>query len=281
MGKFFGFKAGVLAMLLSAMAVPATASLASTQSVTLTPDNLLVLRGEVTDASMGKLMHAVLAKRAQAPLYLYIDSPGGSVSAGMDFIKAVKVSNVRLTCIANTAISMAFAILQEACAERLIVDTSVLMQHMVSYGLEGPEPHNYTMASFIHSMSYDLYRRQATRLGMTFDQFYVKIRDDWWMWGNESIVNKAADRIVEVKCSQQLLNSFTEETVRVLFFTIKLRFNGCPVISTPILMPAGPAEEKARNTPEFHDAVQRVLDTFNARSLADKWLKTRTFKIPQ
>ncbi len=238
------------------------------EEITLTPDNTIVLRGTVSSSNMNKISVRILTAPVDT-LYLFVDSPGGSIFAGLKLIDAIKSTDKNIVCIANTAISMAFVILQ-ACDERVIVDNAVLMQHVPSYGVDGQEPNNYTFAGFIRSVSKGLYAMQAKRMGMTTSAFYAKIRDDWWMWDEEALTNRAADRKVSVKCSKELINKVSIEKEQVFIFTITMKFSGCPLI-------AGPLEDDSKNVPqatrlsaEFLSRYNKILQTYDAKSLSAK-----------
>jgi ATP-dependent Clp protease protease subunit len=242
------------------------ASSGYSRTITLTPENSLVLRGEVRSQNMADLTHKVMSGK-QDKLYLFIDSPGGSIFAGLKLVDALRATDKRIVCVANTAISMAFVIFQ-ACDERLIMDDAILMQHVASYGLDGQEPNNFTFANFLHRMTQRMNHMQAQRMGMTDEAFYSKIRDDWWMWGDEAVKNKAADQVVDVKCSKELINSYTTETFQVFIFTIKLKFSNCPLIPFPVGVGGEPEESK--KTEQYKAEFQKILDSFNPKSTVEK-----------
>lgn len=236
------------------------------RTITLTPDSTLVLRGEVTGQNMAKLTHQVMAG-AQDKIYLYIDSPGGSIFAGLKLVEALKATDKTVVCVANTAISMAFVIFQ-ACDERLIVEDAILMQHVASYGLEGQEPNNFSFAGFLHRMTQGMNHMQAQRMGMTDAAFYSKIRDDWWMWGDEGVKNRAADSMVDVKCSKELINSYTIESVQVFIFTLKLKFSNCPLIPFPVSVGGEPEESK--KTDQYRSEFKKMMDSFNPKATVER-----------
>lgn len=240
------------------------------RTITLTPENSLVLRGEVKGQNMATLTHRVMAG-PQDKLYLFIDSPGGSIFAGLKLVDALRATDKRIVCVANTAISMAFVIFQ-ACDERLIMDDAVLMQHVASYGLQGQEPNNFSLANFLHRMTQSMNRMQARRMGMTEEAFYDKVRDDWWMWGDEAVKNKAADQVVNVRCSKELINSYTVETVQVFIFTIKLKFSNCPLIPFPLSVGGEPEESK--KTKQYKAEFQKMMDTFNPKATVERRFAT-------
>ena len=243
------------------------------EEITLTPDNTLVLRGEVRFNNMVQLSHKLLTSKAET-VYLFIDSPGGEIFSGLQLVHAIQATNKKVVCIANTAISMAFIIFQ-ACDERVIVEHSVLMQHMPSYGSQGQEPNNYSYSEFIHSMAQGLYKMQAEKMGMSVKDFYSKIRDDWWMFDDQGIENKAADRKVSVTCSPELLAKYDVETFQVFIFTVKLKFNGCPLIMGPVEEDSKAVPDDKRKSTAFATEYSRILETYNARAEAERWLKIK------
>lgn len=269
-----GVVVAVAATIFAATAAPARA-----ETIKLEKANTFVIRGEVTSSSMNKLSHQILESKADK-IYLFINSPGGSIFAGLKFMEAVKATDKKVICVADTAISMAFAILQGICSERLIMENAVLMQHVAAYNLQGQEPNNYTFSRFLHSMALSLYANQAKRMGMAYADFYSKIRDDWWMWGEEAVQANAADRVVNVKCSKDMLSSYSVEKIQVFIFTVELKFSSCPLISGP----AGVnAPEEAFKMPGFGKALQDALDSYSPKSLVEKGLTSKppyTFDKP-
>ena len=73
---------------------------------------------------------------SRAPITILIDSPGGSVIAGMRFIQAMEVAKVRrvkLNCVVTGhAMSMGIHILA-GCTNRYVFNHSLLMTHPASY----------------------------------------------------------------------------------------------------------------------------------------------------
>lgn len=240
------------------------------REIVLTPTNALVLRGEVASDNMNALIHSIMTSKEDR-LYLYIDSFGGSIFAGLKLIEAIKSTDKTIVCIANTAISMAFVILQ-SCDERLVVDDAVLMQHVASYGMEGQEPNNFTFAGFLHRVTKDLYKRQAERIGMAEEEFYKKIRDDWWLWDDEAVKANAADGKVLVKCSSELTKIYYTETIQVLFLSVELKFNACPLIPGPIV---SSVPKELKKSPDAIAALTKVLEKFNPRAMVERRFMVR------
>lgn len=213
-------------------AAPLAAAESSPKRIILDEKNTIVLRGEVTPESTAKVA-ADLLSHPDKTVYLYISSPGGSVEAGLALIDIIKNSGKNVKCIAGFAASMAFAILQ-VCDERLVLERSVLMQHVPSYGLEGEAPNNLSMVQFITRMTKKLDEDQAKRIGMTVEAFRAKIRDDWWLFGSEAVESNVADSVVAASCSPSTTKRREKETIRTPAWTAEVEWSGCPLIEVPV-----------------------------------------------
>ena len=173
--------------------------------VTLTPSNHVSVIGVVTDQSVTG-WNKQLAQRDADIVYVYINSPGGSVTAGNTFIQTMDYhakSGKKIACIADFAASMAFAILQ-ACPYRLGTRQSVAMQHQMSLLLGGPLGNVRSRINFATSIEQSVNEMQAVRLEMSTETFEDKIKSDWWIYGSNLILNHAVDKLITVGCSDAL-----------------------------------------------------------------------------
>lgn len=163
-------------------------------------------------------------------VFIYLDSPGGSIIAGNQMIAAMRSSGKRTKCIARFAASMAFIILQ-ACDERYITSDGVLMQHVASYGLRGQAPNNVSFVGFLETMIKHLDKAQAARIGLSYEDFKRVTRDDWWLYSGDAISAKTADGFADVTCSSKLIKGERIKEFRTFFGNIKVRMSTCPLIT--------------------------------------------------
>lgn len=108
--------------------------------VTVDTSRTIVVSGEIND---GKAVAAVkqltkLTKKSKKPIYLYIDSPGGGVTAGLYFIhnmEKAKAQGIKFICVVDSiAASMAFQYLTH-CDTRYAHKFSGMLWHPVRIGL--------------------------------------------------------------------------------------------------------------------------------------------------
>lgn len=200
-------------------------NLAKAEVVELTKENSHVLYGEVNDGSVNE---AIIALSRPEVKYLVLTSPGGSVDAGNRLISWLP-NKPNLICIANFAASMAFATLQ-ACPTRYVVGSSIIMQHQMSIAI-GPLPLTQfdTLYKGILRSAKIAYKREAKRLGLTLKEYLDKIQSDFWMFTGEDAVNqRAADKIVTVKCSTEMLEEKGSTETMTIFGPVPVSFPLCP-----------------------------------------------------
>lgn len=230
-------------------------------SITLTKENTVVLRGEVTSESVDKALAAIL-QNPSPNIYLYITSPGGSIMAGTHFIDKLHASGKKITCIADVAASMAFVILQ-SCDTRYVMESSIVMQHVASYGVQGEAPKNWKLVQMIQRMLDVLDKSQADRLKLSLSEFRSKTRDDWWLLGSDTVAARAADKTVKVTCSPELARSRIKEEMTVFIFKVEVTWYGCPLHRAPekVEMGRGLSETNITLlTVDERNAIKKDLD---------------------
>ena len=105
-------------------------------------DRIIVLSDEVNDATASLVVAQLLYLEGQDPdkdIHLYINSPGGSISAGMaiyDTMQFVKC-DVSTICIGMAASMGAFLLAAGAKGKRLTLPNSEIMIHQPSGGSQG------------------------------------------------------------------------------------------------------------------------------------------------
>lgn len=207
-------------------------------------NNVIIARGMVDDKSVAKWTQQ-LYKTTSDEVIVYLDTPGGSVVAGMKFVDALRNSGKTITCVASFAASMGFVIFQ-ACHNRVVKESSILMQHQPSWGTQGaPQANNLQFVKFLTRMTEIVDLAQAKRLGVDVKKFQAMVHDDMWLYGADAVTTKAADSVGSVVCTPDLLNKSYVEEVQVFIFTFKLTWSMCPLVDYPlnIEMPGGTTDK--------------------------------------
>jgi ATP-dependent Clp protease protease subunit len=209
---------------------------ANATTITLTKDNVVALTGEVSESSINTLVIDIESKQANQ-IYLYINSPGGSVLAGQKFIDYLNTTDKDVICVAKVAISMAHHIF-EACKTRLVQSDSILMQHNMTAGTDGKIESMKRFLSVLSSIEHDLNVQVSKRIDMPLNDFELIIKDEWWVYGNKAVTLNLADKEVQVKCASAAYTTSTLKTVTIhsLFgtATIKLKVYDCPLLDPEV-----------------------------------------------
>ena len=106
------------------------------------PERTLRIFGEVNSGIISKANTILdMSEKSKDPIYLVINSPGGSVIAGLQVISAMRIvrhRGVTIKCVVPMmAASMAFQIFAE-CDERYAFDNSLLLWHPIRVFMQGP-----------------------------------------------------------------------------------------------------------------------------------------------
>ncbi len=250
--------AGVLLLLLSSLAL-SEGKPATTPLITLTPENALAFRGEVTDASISDAerdLLGLITKRGDGayPIYLVLDSPGGDVDSGLDFIRwAKQYPNIHTVTI--FAASMAAAIVEGLPGQRYMDERGVIMFHRAKGGFQGQfedgevESRLGWAKDIIRSME----QANADRMQLSLADYKRQIKDELWLFGDKSVKQHATDMIVQLKCSPELIAQKNKVSVQMMFLTMDFEFSKCPLLrsGTPSTAAAG----------RFYQKNKQVIDT--------------------
>ena len=64
-------------------------------------------------------------------------------------------------------------------------------------------------------MEKQLVKEQAKRIYMSEEDFYSKTMNEWWIYGEDIVLQNCADRLVDVECSVTLTKqNFTKQNIK-------------------------------------------------------------------
>ena len=201
--------------------------------ISLGSDNFVSIQGQINEDTAAKFIKDILQIKKHK-IYIYIDSPGGSVMDGNDMIQvmdALSSSNKEIICIADNAASMAFSFLQ-SCPNRYIMKDSILMQHQMSASVKGQYENMKTRMQLLESINKRLKQKQADRIGLSLEEFNAKTISDWWLFGEDAIEQNVADKVVMVTCEPELTHKYYKKTIKGLLRTTEINVNRCPLIKS-------------------------------------------------
>lgn len=198
-------------------------------TISLTKTNFVSLRDVVNPNSIDAVFEGIYKSNPKNDFYITLDSPGGDVFSGMRLVRFLQTTDRNITCVATTAISMAFIILQ-SCKKRVVLDTAVLMAHGISanlgsQNLNGLKNHEKVLQG-LEDMVNNLI---ASRLKLTVAEYLSKLNPEYWLIGGTSILQgNAADSVSNIKCEKEVEEATEKYLVPTPFGTVESTRPLCP-----------------------------------------------------
>lgn len=233
----------------------------STQAKTidLNEDNTLIMNKEFKMESVSTVLSKAFElsnKNPNKELYLIMDSPGGSVVAGMNLLEGLKALPNKIHTVTFYSASMGYQTVQNL-GTRYITPYGILMSHRAKLGgLSGQIPGELDVRlKFYKDLIKQLDITTAKRVGMTLEDYSKLIHDEYYAIGHDAVKAGHADEVVTVKCSDKLAKETVTEVYRTLFGSYDVEWSKCPVIRFPVSIK--PSDRKSRK------GLKQVIDIFN------------------
>lgn len=167
----------------------------------LLKERIIFLGEEVTDVSASVIVAQLLFLESEDPdkdINLYINSPGGSVTAGMaiyDTMNYIKC-DVSTICIGMAASMGAFLLAGGAKGKRMALPNSEIMIHQPSGGAKGQATDIKIVAENILKIKTRLNKILAENTGKPLDQIEIDTERDNYMSAEEALEYGIVDKII-------------------------------------------------------------------------------------
>lgn len=167
-------------------------------------DRIIMLTGEVCDEMAASITAQLLFLDSVDPgkdIYLYINSPGGSVTAGMaiyDTMKYIK-SEVSTICMGMAASMGAFLLAGGAKGKRMIMPNAEVMIHQPSGGAKGQATEILIVADQIKKTKERLNRILSENTGKPYATVCEDTERDNYLTADEALAYGIVDTIVSTK----------------------------------------------------------------------------------
>lgn len=190
-------------------------------SISLKYNNIILEKNnfvEIVDIINEKNTYAIIKDLAilsdkTSNLFIYINSPGGSVTDGEKIINQINFYqnlNYTVNCIALNAYSMAFYIFQ-SCNKRYITNITKLMTHQMVLSIPKMSFENLVnYLKIIKQIDDNLTNMVCKRINMSYEDYIKKRQSDWWIYSDDIIKYKLADEIVFINHDVAITNLTTD-----------------------------------------------------------------------
>ena len=168
----------------------------------LLKDRIIMLSGEVNDAMASTIVAQLLFLEADDPekdIYLYINSPGGVVTAGMSMFDTMNYikPDVCTICIGQAASMGAFLLSAGAKGKRFSLPNSRIIIHQPSGGAQGQSTDIQIQAKEIQRLKDTLNELLAKHTGQDVKKIEEDTERDNFMSATEACEYGLVDKVIE------------------------------------------------------------------------------------
>ena len=168
----------------------------------LLKDNIIFLGDEVNDDTANIIIAQLLFLEKENPekdIHFYINSPGGSVYAGLAIYDAMQLSscNISTVCIGKAASMGAVLLAGGTKGKRFILPNSRVMIHQVSSGFRGTTADINIQAKETNLLMDKLMDIIAHHTEKDAEQVRKDCDRDYWMSAEEALAYNIVDGILE------------------------------------------------------------------------------------
>ncbi len=170
----------------------------------LLKDRIIFLTGEIEDGMANLVVAQLIFLEAEDPdkdIYLYINSPGGSTTAGMaiyDTMQYIKC-DVSTICIGMAASMGAFLMTAGAKGKRKALPNSEIMIHQPLGGASGQATDIAIHAQRILDFKKKMTRIMSERTGQPLEKVEADMERDYFMGAEEALKYGIVDEIIQPK----------------------------------------------------------------------------------
>ena len=166
----------------------------------LLEDRIIFITGEITDQTADSVVAQLIfleAKDADKDISIYINSPGGSVSAGLaiyDTMNYVKC-DINTICVGMPASMGAFLLSSGTKGKRFALPNSEIMIHQPLGGAQGQASDIVIVANHIQRTKEKMARILAENCGQPFDKVIADTDRDNYLSAEEALEYGLIDKI--------------------------------------------------------------------------------------
>lgn len=168
----------------------------------LLQDRIIILFGEITDTLSASIISQLLflaSVNETKDIYLYINSPGGSVSAGLAIYDTMKYIKPRVVTIGIGMCASMGAVLLSSGDERMVLENTKVMIHQPLGGCNGQASDIVIVANEIIRIKQKLYEILAKNTKKSTKEIEIDCERDHYLDANEAKDYGLIDEILQNK----------------------------------------------------------------------------------
>jgi ATP-dependent protease ClpP protease subunit len=248
-------------------------------TIILSKSNTLVLNGVVEGESVSELIAKAKeldnnlnsGKGRIIPnkehLNLFLNTPGGSIQAGLELMEALKGMGRQVDTVTLFAASMGFQIAQ-GLGDRLILKNGVLMSHHAAGEFEGsfggvhPSQVDSRYQLWLDRVK-ELDEQTVARTNgkQTYESYTKQYDHEMWLTGTKSVEQGYADRVVLIKCDATL-SGVTTKHVNFMGLDISYDLDNCPINTSPMNIKINAPDGKSLTNEIVNEVKAKFMSRF-------------------
>ncbi len=175
----------------------------------LLKDRIVFLGGEIDDLTANLVVAQLLFLEMEDPdadISLYINSPGGSVTAGMAIYDTMQYirPQVRTVCVGMAASMGAFLLMAGEKGKRLALPNSEVMIHQPLGGAQGQATDVAIRAEWLMKTKEKMTRMMAEMTGQDLEKVKADVERDYFMSAQEALDYHIIDEIYQPRKQGQV-----------------------------------------------------------------------------
>lgn len=212
---------------------------AEPSTLTLSESNTLSINTYFFSDSVAPIMQQALMMDkdlpSSEPIYLVINSGGGSITAGLKLSQMLSGLNRPVHTLTMYSASMGFCTVQ-ALGDRLILDSGTLMSHRAWGAFWGEFPNGNMESRYkywvnrLYSQDKKVVKRNPKL--KSIKHYRSLIANEYWCEGEQCVRHGFADRVVSARCDNSLKGTKDEWIKRTMNgypIMIRLTYSKCPL----------------------------------------------------
>lgn len=238
-------KIGVFIKFLLSALLFISAATFSKESLVLNKNNTIHINDAFYGETVAKIMEQAhkldSVLKSGDPIILFIDSPGGSIQAGLDMIAFLNGLGRPVVTLCNFCASMGFMTVQGVTGTRYITEHGTLMSHKARGVFYGEFPGQI-------DSRYMYYLKRLARLDkvvvdrtngkQTLESYRDLYENEYWCESYECVAQGFADKVVKASCDETFSGTHKEIYDRFIsgnaLIEIVIEMANCPLSVYPL-----------------------------------------------
>lgn len=208
-------------------------------TIVLTKDNVITVNDAIFEDTVASVINKAkeLDSRIKSsdPIYLVLNTPGGSIDAGLEMIENLQSLRRPVHTISIFSASMGFQTVQ-GLGSRYVLKNGTLMSHRATGGFSGQLPGSLGTRYFYYLkrvLRLDANTVKRSKGKLTAQSYARLIADEYWCDGQDCVNQGVADAVVNAQCDKSLAGTSEKSLLQDLYMghtvEVKAEYDNCPL----------------------------------------------------